>query len=249
MLDLTATPQAAPAAPSAADLLAADWRGDLDPDALPPTPQYSEAQRRVLAACLQQFATRGFEASSTRDIAAVIGVQSPSLYRHFPNKEGMLAALVLVGYEHYNARLLTAFIGAGPTPAEQLAAVIREHVLLSCEYSRLTLVIQQELAHLTPETATVVSGYRGRTIQLVEQILARGIEEGTFDVPHLRTTITILGGMGQSAALTFPHRHDLTADQYAAEYVDLTLRLVGASTTAPPHADAAAGTTSEKDPA
>lgn len=243
MLDLTSTPGTGPSGPSAADLLAADWRSDLDPDALPPTPQYSAAQRRVLLACLQLFATRGFEASSTRDIAAVIGVQSPSLYRHFPNKEGMLEALVLVGYEHYNARLLTAFIGAGPTPAQQLAAVIREHVLLSCEYSRLTLVIQQQLAHLAPEAATVVTGYRGRTIQLVEQILARGIEEGTFDVPHLRTTITLLGGMGQSAALTFPHRHDLTADQYAAQYVDLTLRLVGAA----PQTAPSAGPTSEKD--
>lgn len=242
MLDLTSTAATAPA-PAAADLPAADWRGDLDPDALPPTPQCSEAQRRVLAACLQQFAIRGFEASSTRDIAAVIGVRSPSLYRHFPSKEAMLATLVVLGYEHYNARLLTAFIGAGPTPAQQLAAVIREHVLLSCEYSRLTLVIQQELTHLTPETATVVTGYRRRTIQLVEQILARGIEEGTFVVPHLRTTITILGGMGQSAALTFPHRHDLTADQYAAEYVDLTLRLVGAAPLTTPSAPP----TSEKD--
>lgn len=228
MIDLTST--SAPTTPEPpASPLAQSWRSDLDPDALPPTPQYSPAQRRVLVACLEQFATRGFEASSTRDIAALIGVQSPSLYRHFPSKEGMLSALVLVGYEHYHSRLLTAFLAAGHSPVHQLAEVIRAHVLLSCEYSRLTIVIQQELAHLPPETAAVVAGYRGRTVQLVEQILARGIEEGVVDVAHLRTTITLLGGMSQASALTFPYRHDLCADEYAAEYVDLALRLVGAT--------------------
>ena len=228
MIDLTSTSAAAtPEPPAAAP--APTWRAGLDPDALPPTPQYSSAQRRVLVACLEQFATRGFEASSTRDIAGLIGVQSPSLYRHFPSKEGMLSALVLVGYEHYNARLLAAFLAAGHSPIQQLAEVIRTHVLLSCEYSRLTIVIQQELAHLPAETAAVVAGYRGRTVQLVEQILARGIEEGAFDVPHLRTTITVLGGMSQSSAATFPFRHDLSADEYAEEYVDLALRLVAAA--------------------
>src|SRR5215469_8286426 len=54
----------------------------------------AEARRRkVLAAASDLFATKGFDATSMRDIAAAAGLMSGSLYYHFASKEEMYIAV------------------------------------------------------------------------------------------------------------------------------------------------------------
>lgn len=48
----------------------------------------------VLAAGIEMFATRGFDATSVRDIAAAAGVQPASVYHYYPSKEALLVAIV-----------------------------------------------------------------------------------------------------------------------------------------------------------
>jgi AcrR family transcriptional regulator len=47
-----------------------------------------------LRAAAELIATRGYAATSTRDIAAVVGVEQPAIYKHFSSKSDILAALV-----------------------------------------------------------------------------------------------------------------------------------------------------------
>jgi TetR/AcrR family transcriptional regulator, cholesterol catabolism regulator len=50
--------------------------------------------RDVLAAAVELFASRGFDATSIRDIATEAGVQPASVYYHYPSKEALLVAIV-----------------------------------------------------------------------------------------------------------------------------------------------------------
>src|ERR1700753_2093236 len=50
--------------------------------------------RDVLAAAVELFASRGFDATSIRDIAAAAQVQPASVYYHYPSKEALLVAIV-----------------------------------------------------------------------------------------------------------------------------------------------------------
>jgi AcrR family transcriptional regulator len=50
--------------------------------------------RDVLAAAVELFASRGFDATSIRDIAAEAQVQPASVYYHYPSKEALLVAIV-----------------------------------------------------------------------------------------------------------------------------------------------------------
>lgn len=52
-----------------------------------------ERVRRILASALELFKQRGIEAASTNDIAGHAGIPIGSLYRYYPNKESIIAAL------------------------------------------------------------------------------------------------------------------------------------------------------------
>ncbi len=49
-------------------------------------------RRQILAAALESFASRGFEATTTRNIAAAARVASGTVFNYFPTKESLVAA-------------------------------------------------------------------------------------------------------------------------------------------------------------
>ena len=49
---------------------------------------------QIMAAAWQEFLTYGFADASMRRIASSTGMSAAGLYKHFPNKEEMFAALV-----------------------------------------------------------------------------------------------------------------------------------------------------------
>lgn len=51
-------------------------------------------QQQILDSALNLFATKGFEATSTRSIAQKAGVSEGLIFRHFENKEGLLRDLL-----------------------------------------------------------------------------------------------------------------------------------------------------------
>jgi AcrR family transcriptional regulator len=57
----------------------------------------AKADRRaaLLDAAATQFADRGFARVSLEDIGAAVGVSGPAVYRHFANKQAVLAALLI----------------------------------------------------------------------------------------------------------------------------------------------------------
>lgn len=57
-------------------------------------------RERLLAVAIEQFSTRGYAATSTREIVEEAGVTKPALYYHFESKEGLYrATLELVAHK------------------------------------------------------------------------------------------------------------------------------------------------------
>ena len=63
----------------------------------------------ILQASLRLFARAGFEATGMREIAAAVGIQPASVYKHFAGKQAILDAIVERMGERYN--LTAAAIG------------------------------------------------------------------------------------------------------------------------------------------
>ncbi|MFI9551174.1 TetR/AcrR family transcriptional regulator [Nonomuraea endophytica] len=64
-----------------------------------PASQWSPSAERILRTAARLFAVHGYSATTTRDIAAAVGVQQPAIYKHFSAKDDILAALVKLGLE------------------------------------------------------------------------------------------------------------------------------------------------------
>ena len=66
---------------------------------------------RLLSAAAQLFRDKGYERTTVRDIAAVVGIQSGSIFHHFKTKEEILFA-VMEEVIHFNTERLRAAIAA-----------------------------------------------------------------------------------------------------------------------------------------
>ena len=76
------------------------------------------ARTRIVKAAAALVARGGRDALTTRSVAAAAGVQAPTLYRLFGDKDGLIDALVLHGYQTYLEE--KADRQAGPDPVDDL---------------------------------------------------------------------------------------------------------------------------------
>src|SRR5436190_23645374 len=83
-------------------------------------PRDRKAQLAAVAAEL--FRARGFPGVGIKDIADAAGVTGPALYRHFADKQAILAYVVLSGFEDLEAATAKAAWGA-VSPADPLVGL------------------------------------------------------------------------------------------------------------------------------
>lgn len=79
---------------------------------------------RVLRAAAHLFRTQGYERTTVRDLARVVGIQSGSLFHHFKTKEDILCAVMEEAITYNTARMREAVEQGGST-REKLLGLIR----------------------------------------------------------------------------------------------------------------------------
>jgi AcrR family transcriptional regulator len=83
---------------------------------------------RILRAAARLFAERGYQATTVRELAAAVGIQSGSLFHHFRDKESILEAVMLEVIELNSERLTKALEQAGEAPAVRLRGLVRSEL-------------------------------------------------------------------------------------------------------------------------
>ena len=180
----------------------------------------------ILLHASRLFAARGFLGTSTRDIAAAVGIRQPSMYSHFPTKQAIAEELL--------RRDLTAGIDALErfAAADEPAAVqLYRYLLWEVNYVRTTLLDLRalylgELLELPEfdEGRRLNGAYEG----LLGNIVARGLAAGEFggvDVAFaVRAIDAIVLEAIRGSAQHRPHRILDEPDMVAAFVVRSLLR-------------------------
>jgi AcrR family transcriptional regulator len=111
-------------------------------------PRDRKAQLAAVAAEL--FRTRGFPGVGIKDIADAAGVTGPALYRHFADKQAILAYVVLGGFEDLEAATAEALSGSVP-PADQLKGLLTRLAAQAVERREIAALWRWEGRHLPKE--------------------------------------------------------------------------------------------------
>jgi len=86
-------------------------------------------RRKLIDGAARLFRTKGFDAASTRDIAAAAGMHSGSPFYHFESKSALLFAVISegMGLAALSQRQALAGLPRKATAREQLRVLIRHH--------------------------------------------------------------------------------------------------------------------------
>jgi AcrR family transcriptional regulator len=182
----------------------------------------------ILRAALGLFSEFGFHGTSVRHIAAAVGINPATLYVHYRSKEKVLAELVLVGHQALHDRLTSALARSGATATGQLAALVREHALIHCDYPLLAVVANTELHALSAEIAGPALELRARCGDLLLTVLTDGAASGEFELSDPVLTAIAIAGHGMHIAHWFTPGDPYDREQVADGYVQLALRMAGA---------------------
>ncbi|GAB4188989.1 MAG: TetR/AcrR family transcriptional regulator [Thalassobaculales bacterium] len=94
----------------------------------------------LLSAAARLFASKGFEATSMRDIAAAVGMMPGSLYYHFPSKDELFVAVHGAGIAGISEAVLGALEGVSD-PWKRLEAAAAAHLRALVEGGDLSAVV------------------------------------------------------------------------------------------------------------
>ncbi|WP_421732988.1 TetR/AcrR family transcriptional regulator [Cellulomonas sp.] len=135
----------------------------------------AKAERRsaLLSEAARLFAGHGFDGVSIEDLGSSVGVSGPAVYRHFPSKQAVLAAL-LVGVSQGLLDGGRAVVeSAGDDASAALRALVRFHVDFALRDPDVIRVQDRSLPALGPQDRESVRDLQRRYIELWVDVLAR----------------------------------------------------------------------------
>lgn len=112
-------------------------------------PRDRKAQLAAVAAEL--FCARGYHEVGISDIAAAAGVTGPALYRHFADKQAILAHVVLSGIDELIATTHRALDDADRPAPEQADALLERLAAMSVDHRDVASLWRWERRNLSPE--------------------------------------------------------------------------------------------------
>lgn len=199
------------------------------------------AARRLLTGAIDAFAERGFQATTTRDIASRAGMSPAALYVHYSSKERLLFEISLYGHRAALEILRQANAEAEPrdaeagvtggsswTPADRLRAMVSAFTAWHAEHHTIARVVQYELAALSPEHFAEVATIRRAISDLVEQVLSDGVADGSFAVEDLPGTTLAVLSLSIDVARWYDPARRASPSELGNLYADLALRMVAA---------------------
>lgn len=174
--------------------------------------------QQILDAAEDLFAERGFAGTTLRDVATRVGIQIPSLYNHFENKEALYAAVLERGLEPVLGILSNLVAESGQQRPDARPVVESIMALLDARPHLPRLLLHETLAggqRLTPVlrgaigpifenaqkvTETATQGTRWRSDQVPQLVLALyHVVVGNYTIAPLYEQLTSQDLMSEAA--------------------------------------------------
>jgi AcrR family transcriptional regulator len=153
-------------------------------------------RERLLTAAVELFSSRGFEATTMKDLAEASGIQAPAIYNHFESKELILVAATTWALEDFLDRV----VGRDDPSASaerRLEQLVRRHVLYQIENERVAsandlVLAMDSFEEVVPAPALAhLKGLMRQYLDLTTR-LVRELIDSADDVPSPRVTALVI---------------------------------------------------------
>ncbi|WP_284640028.1 TetR/AcrR family transcriptional regulator [Paenibacillus silviterrae] len=163
------------------------------------TSKKKEKYQLIVDAALKVIAEHGYHNAQVSRIAKEAGVADGTIYLYFKNKEDILISVFreklgeLIGRFHNS-------ISESPTAEEAIRRMCRIHYSELENNVPLAYVTQIELRQSNLELRHAIGDVVKTYIHLIEQVLRRGVEEGSFrpDLDVKLTRLLLFGAMDEA---------------------------------------------------
>jgi TetR/AcrR family transcriptional repressor of mexCD-oprJ operon len=172
--------------------------------ALSGVPRHDRTAAAILDAAAHVLSEHGSRANLA-DVAAAAGISRATLYRYYPDREALLAALASAALADAAVRLADAGLERAPVE-EAIERIVRAVIAVGDRYS----VIVHELVKFDPAEAERLLGAPMRAV------FARGIESGLFRQDISADVLLELFGGALRAAVKLVERRQLGLEEASA---------------------------------
>src|SRR5947209_17127327 len=108
-----------------------------------------ERRNQLAAVAAELFRARGYRGVGINDIAAAAGITGPALYRHFPDKQAVLAYVLLSAVRDMEAETTGALSGLASPSGEQVDELLSRIAAASVERRDVAALWRWEGRHLS----------------------------------------------------------------------------------------------------
>jgi len=149
---------------------------------------------RLLNAAAALFAKKGYAATSTREIAALLRIQKASLYYHIESKEDLLYDISKSSLEQIRSDVEAA-VRSVSDPLEKTRTLIRTHIVSMLRDQEKHSATLSEMRALSKDRLAHVIALRDTYEELVRSVLQEGQSAGALrgDIPVKYLRLILLG--------------------------------------------------------
>jgi AcrR family transcriptional regulator len=188
----------------------------------------------LLRTAVELMGDKGYEGTSTRDIANAAGVSVAALYYHFPSKLDMLREFLHEAHDIVLARVEREVAAAGPAARARLDAAVEALIWSNLHddfAQQATRVAWREHGRLDEPDRRAIAEKRQRMADLIEGVVAGGVESGEFATTDAAAVARAVLTLCISVVDPFPELSDASL----AEVIELHQRFAAAlADTEPP---------------
>jgi AcrR family transcriptional regulator len=181
-------------------------------------------QQAIHDAAVKSFAAKGYAGTSLRSLAAEVGVEVGSLYRHFASKEELLFSVVKQASEEFYQTLTVTLAGAPARPVARLRALTEETARYHAVHGAQSFVGTAEVRELTRLHYKHVMKLRALVDMLFKSVVEECIGAGYFAAdtnPSVASNFVISVATG--VALWYNPAGPIKPDQVAALAADFAV--------------------------
>lgn len=153
----------------------------------------SETRSRILQAAQRLFARRGFDGTTTHDLAEAAGVAEGTLFRYFENKKAILVEVVTQGWVEILTDLLTELSEMGSYKA--IAQVMKKRMLNLHQNADMLRVCFMEAQFHPDLRDRIQAEVIGKMTDVAEAFFQTAMDRGIYRPMNPRIVAQVFLGM------------------------------------------------------